>query len=175
MTLAEDSTMTRPAAASGRRFGRFGGPAGDHDMMIGDIAERSGLSVDTLRYYEKIGLIPAPLRDAGGRRVYDETILGWLRFLDRLKSTGLGMRERLRYADLRTRSGVDSVRERREMLERHREKVAADLARMTETLALLDGKVDLYRRIERGDEPDPVASLATAMPGGGAGRREAGR
>ena len=132
-------------------------------MMIGEIAERSGMSVDTLRYYEKIGLIPAPLRDAGGRRVYDEVILGWLRFLDKLKATGLGMRERLRYADLRTRPGLASVRERREMLESHREKVSEDLERLRETLELLDSKVVLYRRIESGELPDPLADLATAL------------
>ncbi len=132
-------------------------------MMIGEIAERSGMSVDTLRYYEKIGLIPAPLRDAGGRRVYDEVILGWLRFLDKLKATGLGMRERLRYADLRTRPGLESVRERREMLEAHREKVSEDLERLRETLELLDSKVVLYRRIESGELPDPLADLATAL------------
>ena len=132
-------------------------------MMIGEIAERSGMSVDTLRYYEKIGLIPAPLRDAGGRRVYDEVILGWLRFLDKLKATGLGMRERLRYADLRTRPGLGSVRERREMLEAHREKVSEDLERLRETLELLDSKVVLYRRIESGELPDPLADLATAL------------
>jgi DNA-binding transcriptional MerR regulator len=131
-------------------------------MMIGDLAQRTGLSVDTLRYYEKIGLVPAPLRDSGGRRVYDEAILGWLRFLDRLKATGLGMRDRLRYADLRTRTGVASVRERREMLERHRDKVAADLEKLADTLKLLDEKVDLYRRIESGEVADPVVPLAEA-------------
>ncbi|WP_417773729.1 MerR family transcriptional regulator [Stappia sp.] len=132
-------------------------------MMIGDLAQRTGLSVDTLRYYEKIGLIPAPLRDSGGRRIYDTAILGWLDFLDRLKATGLGMRDRLRYADLRTHPGVASVRERREMLERHREKVAADLDRLGETLKLLDDKVDLYRRIESGEVDDPVAPLSEAL------------
>ncbi|MHC5654323.1 MerR family transcriptional regulator [Stappia sp. ICDLI1TA098] len=132
-------------------------------MMIGDLAQRTGLSVDTLRYYEKIGLIPAPLRDSGGRRIYDTAILGWLDFLDRLKATGLGMRDRLRYADLRTHPGVASVRERREMLERHREKVAADLDRLGETLKLLDDKVDLYRRIESGEVDDPVTPLSEAL------------
>lgn len=129
-------------------------------MMIGETSERSGLSVDTLRYYEKIGLIPPPLRDGGGRRVYDATILRWLTFLDRLKATGLGMQDRLRYADLRTQPGKASVRERREMLESHREKVNADIQRLKETLDLLDAKVDLYRKIEADEVPDPLEHLA---------------
>lgn len=140
-------------------------------MMIGELARHSGLSVDTLRYYEKIGLVPPPLRDAGGRRVYDAAALRWLGFLERLKATGLGMRERLRYAELRVRPGVASVRERREMLEHHREKVAADLQRLTDTLALLDDKVALYRRIESGEVADPVAPMAEAAIGGSAARR----
>ncbi|WP_186390023.1 MerR family transcriptional regulator [Stappia sp. TSB10P1A] len=140
-------------------------------MMIGELARHSGLSVDTLRYYEKIGLVPPPLRDTGGRRVYDAAALRWLGFLERLKATGLGMRERLRYAELRVRPGVASVRERREMLEQHRDKVAADLQRLTDTLALLDDKVALYRRIESGEVADPVAPMAEAAIGGGAARR----
>lgn len=134
-------------------------------MMIGEIAARSGMSVDTLRYYEKIGLIPPPLRDAGGRRVYDETILGWLNFLDRLKATGLGMQERLRYADLRTRPGRESVRERREMLETHRERVGEELVRLQETLELLDQKIDIYAQIEAGALPDPLESLSKKLAG----------
>ncbi|WP_186394191.1 MerR family transcriptional regulator [Stappia sp. TSB10GB4] len=140
-------------------------------MMIGELARHSGLSVDTLRYYEKIGLVPPPLRDAGGRRVYDAAALRWLGFLERLKATGLGMRERIRYAELRVRPGVASVRERREMLEQHRDKVAADLRRLTDTLALLDDKVALYRRIESGEVADPVAPMAEAAIGRSAARR----
>lgn len=81
------------------------------------------------------------------------------------------MRERIRYAELRVRPGVASVRERREMLEQHRDKVAADLRRLTDTLALLDDKVALYRRIESGEVADPVAPMAEAAIGRSAARR----
>ncbi|POF29734.1 MerR family transcriptional regulator [Roseibium marinum] len=124
-------------------------------MRIGDLAEKSGLSTDTLRYYEKIGLIPRPLRDAGGRRIYDGTILRWIEFLDRLKATGMGIRDRLRYAELRT-LGSASLAERRSLLESHRRKVVADIARLTETLEVLDDKVVLYRRMEAGETVDPA-------------------
>lgn len=134
-------------------------------MKIGDLAARTGLSVDTLRYYEKIGLIPAPLRDAGGRRVYDASILRWLQFLERLKATGMGIRDRLAYAELRAR-GAETARERREMIERHRQKVAASLWEMQKTLELLDEKVETYRKIEAGEIEDPGALPAPrAMKG----------
>ncbi|MET1411879.1 MerR family transcriptional regulator [Roseibium sp. HPY-6] len=124
-------------------------------MRIGDLAEKSGLSTDTLRYYEKIGLLPKPPRDGGGRRVYDETVLRWIDFLARLKSTGMGIKGRLRYADLRTK-GAASLTERRQMLETHREKVAGDVARLTEMLTVLDEKIDLYKRMEAGEAVDPA-------------------
>lgn len=124
-------------------------------MKIGDLAEKSGLSADTLRYYEKIGLIPRPLRDAGGRRVYDRTILRWIDFLDRLKSTGMGIRDRLRYAELRSQGGA-SLSARRELLETHRDKVAGDIVRLTEMLDVLDDKIDLYKRMEAGETVDPA-------------------
>ncbi|MCV0424734.1 MAG: MerR family transcriptional regulator [Roseibium sp.] len=123
-------------------------------MRIGDLAEKSGLSTDTLRYYEKIGLLPKPLRDTAGRRVYDQTILRWIDFLDRLKSTGMGIRDRLRYADLRT-MGSASLSSRRRMLETHRQKVVDDIARMSEMLDVLDDKIDLYKRMEAGEPVDP--------------------
>ncbi|MES0811518.1 MerR family transcriptional regulator [Roseibium sp. SCPC15] len=124
-------------------------------MRIGDLAEKSGLSTDTLRYYEKIGLLPKPLRDAGGRRIYDQTILRWIDFLDRLKATGMGIKDRLRYADLRTKGGA-SLTERREMLEVHRVKVREDISRLAEMLSVLDEKIDLYRRMEAGEPVDPA-------------------
>lgn len=124
------------------------------DMRIGDLARISGLSTDTLRYYEKIGLLPRALRDAGGRRIYDETILRWIDFLGRLKSTGMGINDRLRYAQLRSR-GSASLTSRRQMLEAHRQKVADDVDKLTEMLGVLDEKIDLYRRMEAGDPVDP--------------------
>ncbi|MEP0235617.1 MerR family transcriptional regulator [Roseibium sp.] len=123
-------------------------------MLIGDLAQKCGLSVDTLRYYEKIGLIPKPLRDRGGRRIYDQTILRWVDFLDRLKATGMGIKDRLRYADLRTR-GAASLTERRQMLEEHRDKARSDLERLTEMLDVLDDKIILYRKMEAGEAVDP--------------------
>ncbi|WP_420333485.1 MerR family transcriptional regulator [Roseibium sp.] len=124
-------------------------------MRIGDLAEMSGLSTDTLRYYEKIGLLPKPLRDAGGRRVYDETILRWIDFLARLKSTGMGISKRQQYAELRTK-GAASLQARRAMLEEHRRKVSDDITALTDMLTVLDEKIDLYKRMEAGETVDPA-------------------
>ncbi|WP_052711504.1 MerR family DNA-binding transcriptional regulator [Elstera litoralis] len=58
-------------------------------MKIGDLAARCGLSVHTLRYYERIGLLPRIARDQGQQRVYDSAALVWIAFLGRLKTTGM--------------------------------------------------------------------------------------
>jgi 4-carboxymuconolactone decarboxylase len=70
-------------------------------MRIGEIARLSGLSAHTLRYYERIGLLPYADRDRSGQRDYDASILAWTEFLGRLKTTGMPIREMLRYAALR--------------------------------------------------------------------------
>ena len=61
-------------------------------MKIGQLAKRSGLSAYTIRYYERIGLLPRADRDRSGQRDYDASILTWIEFLDRLKTTGMPIR-----------------------------------------------------------------------------------
>ena len=64
-------------------------PEGSTTLSIGELAEATGVSRDTLRYYEKEGLVPHPERSArGGHRMYDQRHIGWIRFLRRLRSTG---------------------------------------------------------------------------------------
>lgn len=116
-------------------------------MKISDVAERSGLSIDTLRFYEKIGLIEPPPRDDAGRRDYPEAVLGWIRFLDQLNATGMKQADRIRYARLRA-EGPATYAERRAMLETHRTEIARRLAELEETLALMDRKVAHYRALE---------------------------
>jgi DNA-binding transcriptional MerR regulator len=70
------------------------------------VANRTGLSVHTLRYYEKIGLIPVAAKDGAGLRVYDASIFPWTEFLGRLKQTGMPIQDMLRYAALRTAGPV---------------------------------------------------------------------
>ena len=120
-------------------------------MMIGEVSDRTGLSVDTLRFYEKIGLIEPPLRNDGGRRVYGLDVLGWIYFLEQLNATGMKQADRVRYAALR-QQGDSTLTARREMLEAHRAVIAEKLERMQDTMALMDRKVAAYRALERETE-----------------------
>lgn len=117
-------------------------------MKIGELATRSGLSAHTIRYYERIGLLPYADRDSSGQRDYDASILVWIEFLDRLKTTGMPIREMLRYAALREQ-GVGTEPERRAVLERHRERVRARVAEQQAALLVLDAKIAGYAGTEK--------------------------
>jgi DNA-binding transcriptional MerR regulator len=112
-------------------------------MKIGELAKRSGLSAHTIRYYERIGLLPYADRDQSGQRDYDASILIWMTFLDRLKTVGMPIREMLHYAALRER-GVVTEAERCALLERHRERVRAHVADLQACLLVLDTKIAGY-------------------------------
>jgi DNA-binding transcriptional MerR regulator len=112
-------------------------------MKIGELAKQSGLTAHTLRYYERIGLLPYVGRDRSGQRDYDASILTWIEFLGRMKTTGMPVREMLRYAALRERGAATEV-ERRDLLERHRERVRAHVAGLNACLLVLDAKIAGY-------------------------------
>jgi DNA-binding transcriptional MerR regulator len=117
-------------------------------MKIGELAKRSELSAHTIRYYERIGLLPHADRDRSGQRDYDASILTWIEFLGRLKATGMPIREMLCYAALRTRGAGTEV-ERRQLLERHRERVRAHVAELKACLLVLDAKIAGYAGMEK--------------------------
>jgi DNA-binding transcriptional MerR regulator len=125
-------------------------------MKIGELAERSGFSAHTIRYYERIGLVPRVGRDQSKHRAYDASILTWLEFIGRLKTTGMPIREMRRYAELRSK-GPSSNAERRKLLEAHRKRVRAHVADLQSCLAVLDKKIAGYAgstsRIENSNEP----------------------
>jgi DNA-binding transcriptional MerR regulator len=118
-------------------------------LTIQQAAAACGLTVHTLRYYERIGLIrPVPRRGNGHRR-YRADDMGWIAFLLRLRATGMTVEEMARYARLREAGETqDSLAERKRMLQAHAERVALDAAALNETLAYLRHKISLYDDME---------------------------
>ncbi|PPK69733.1 MerR family transcriptional regulator [Actinokineospora auranticolor] len=119
---------------------------------IAEAAHRSGLSIDTLRYYERIELIDPPARDSGGRRAYTDEDLAWLHFLTKLRTTGMPIKLMREYARLR-HQGVASVGARKHILVRHREDVLARIEELRSCLQVLNYKIENYERIS-GSEQD---------------------
>lgn len=111
-------------------------------MRIGEIAKLTGLTISKLRYYEKHGLIRVS-RDSNGLRDYDERDVEWLKFIQRLKDTGMLIRDIKTYADLRY-LGDGTISERLKMLQVHREYVLAQQRRWQEYLQNLDDKIHIY-------------------------------
>jgi DNA-binding transcriptional MerR regulator len=113
-------------------------------LSIAEAAEATGLSSDTLRYYERDGLLLRPVaRSASGHRRYTDTDLGWIEMVTRLRATGMPIREIRRYAEL-VRAGEGNELARLQILRAHREQVLADLAAVQEHLRAIDQKIGVY-------------------------------
>ena len=113
-------------------------------MTIGEIAARTQLPESTLRYYEKKMLLRVS-RDQSGWRDYAESDIKWIKFIRRLKDTGMPLREIQRYSALRY-AGDGTMTERLEMLLVHRQYVLEQQQKWTGYLQNLDEKIAFYRR-----------------------------
>ncbi|MFJ3957104.1 MerR family transcriptional regulator [Arthrobacter sp. NPDC090010] len=113
-------------------------------FTIAQVAERTGLSQHTLRYYERDGLLPHEVgRASSGRRAYSEQDVGGIVMIARLRATGMPIAEIRRYARL-VRDGDTSVPARLQLLVEHREHVLAQLHEAKEHLAAIEAKIALY-------------------------------
>jgi DNA-binding transcriptional MerR regulator len=118
-------------------------------LSIAEVAARSGLSADTLRYYERIGLIDPPARTSAGRRAYQPEELDWLAFLTRMRHTGLPLRALREYAALRrVRTDVTAAR-RKQILVEYRCDIARRINELQTSLDVLDYKIGNYDQVER--------------------------
>jgi DNA-binding transcriptional MerR regulator len=104
----------------------------------------SGFSLDTLRYYERIGLLPRIRRTAAGRRVFSEVDLKWLALLRCLRDTGMPVAEMLRFVRLMN-DGAATVAERADILTAHHQRVENQIDRLQAHLEQIRTKIDIYR------------------------------
>jgi DNA-binding transcriptional MerR regulator len=111
---------------------------------IAQAAEASALTPDTLRYYERDGLMLRPVgRSATGHRRYTDGDLRWIQLLTCLRGTGMPIREVRRYAEL-VRDGDGNEQARLDLLRAHRLHVLAQLAEVQEHLGAIDRKIGIY-------------------------------
>jgi DNA-binding transcriptional MerR regulator len=115
---------------------------------VREVSDQTGLSAHTLRWYEQVGLLDPVDRDTAGRRRYVATDMDRLRFLLKLRSTGMPVRDMIRYVDL-ARRGPTTVAERLEILVEHRQRVLTQIEALTDDLKIIEYKIDLYSDAER--------------------------
>lgn len=110
---------------------------------IDQAAERMGISKHTLRYYEREGLLPPITKASNGHRRYTDDDLGWVKFLQLLRGTGMPIREMKSFVAL-TWAGDHTIAQRVEILERYRVALRERMAADREHLKFLDHKIDYY-------------------------------
>lgn len=122
-------------------------------FSIAEAGALTGTSSDTLRYYERAGVMPTIGRTHGGQRVYTSEDLGWITFVRRLRATGMTIQRIAEYTTM-VRQGEGTITERRRIIEEHRATVAAAVAELTTVLGVLDRKIEHYEAAERGIDLD---------------------
>lgn len=118
-------------------------PDGRDRYTISEVAAMTGLTAHTLRWYERIGLMPHVDRSHTGQRRFSDHDLQWLAFVGKLRLTGMPVASMVRYAEL-VREGDRTVAARRELLEDTRRDVASRIAELRDALAVLDVKISHY-------------------------------
>lgn len=129
---------------------------GESGWTIGNVAARVGLDVDTLRYYERRGVLPHPARDAVGRRQYDDNGVHLIEVLLHLKGTGMPLEQIAGFTRL-VALDPGGVRERLELLIQHREAVRHQIVEWNGSLQVIDGKIrDYTRRLDTNHPPETL-------------------
>jgi DNA-binding transcriptional MerR regulator len=114
------------------------------DLTIQQAAERTGLSTHTLRYYERVNLLPSIERATNGHRRYSEQDLRWIEFVKRLRSTGMPICEVQHYLET-YEQGDAGIAERLEIMEAHRHRLMAKIEELDGFLMRIEAKVENYR------------------------------
>ena len=129
-------------------------------MKIAEVSEQYGLSADTLRYYERVGLIPPVHRNEGGIRDYDELDLRRVDFIKCMRGAGLPIEVLIEYMEL-VQQGDKTIEARKEILVEQRDLVVARLEEMQKTLDRLNYKIDVYEKalLKKEQEMIPVEEL----------------
>ncbi|WP_162098314.1 MerR family transcriptional regulator [Fictibacillus macauensis] len=120
-------------------------------MSIQQVTEAMGVTAHTLRYYEKIGLLPSIERDASGYRRYTEEDLNWLKFITKLRESNMPIRDILQYGAL-IKEGNHTRAARKELLQQHKEYIEQQMALLQVGLEIVNEKIMYYQEKEKGDQ-----------------------
>lgn len=130
-------------------------------LSIDQVAETMGITKHTLRYYEREGLLAEISKGSNGHRSYTEEDLGWIKFLQLLRGTGMPIREMKRFVNL-TRAGDHTIAERVEVLARYRVSLTARMEADRESMQFLERKIEFYSGVLA--EEQSAAASSAALP-----------
>ena len=122
-------------------------------MTIAEVSKKYNLTQDTIRYYEKEGLIPTIPRTESGIRNFDEESCNWIEFIKCMRNAGLEIEVLKEYVKL-FREGKSTVTKRKELLQKQRKKLLEKQKNINETIDRLNYKIKLYDEIEAGKRKD---------------------
>ncbi|WP_395639676.1 MerR family transcriptional regulator [Pseudolysinimonas sp.] len=124
------------------------------DYSIDEAAARTGLTKHTLRYYEREGLLPPIAKASSGHRRYTDDDIGWVKFLQLLRATGMPIREAKAFVTL-TWAGDHTIPQRVEVLTGYRSALVERMAQDAEHLETLNRKIDFYSGVLQARDATP--------------------
>ena len=113
-------------------------------MTISEVSEKYEITADTLRYYERIGLIPRVPRKSNGIRDYDETSCNWVSFIKCMRNAGVQIEALIEYVKLMQKDG--SEKRRMDILKDQRKKLVDKMETLQATIERLDYKIEIYNK-----------------------------
>ncbi len=114
-------------------------------MRIGQVSEKYDISTDTLRYYERIGLLPFIRRNSNGIREFEDIDIKRIEFIKCMRSAGLSIEVLIKYFQL-MEQGDKTTEARKQILLDQREKLVTKMKKYQETLDILDYKIEIYKK-----------------------------
>lgn len=130
-----------------------------------DVANITGLSIFTIRFYDKVGLLPFVSRNKSGNRVFTESNINMMKTICCLKNTGMPIKDIKKYIDF-CMEGVGTIDSRKKLLLEHRKEVMAQIHALNENLNLIDAKIANY------DSPNAVEIITELIRKGNDEMRE---
>jgi DNA-binding transcriptional MerR regulator len=124
-------------------------------MKIAEVSEQYGISLDTLRYYERIGLIPPVTRNESGIRDYNELDIRRVEFVKCMRSAGLPIEILIEYIGL-VQQGDQTIEARKDILVEQRELLISRMEQMQKTLDILDHKIEVYEKAVLKNEKEMI-------------------
>lgn len=122
-------------------------------MTISELSKKYNLTADTIRYYEKEGLIPRVPRTKNGIRDFDENTCSWIEFIKCMRNAGLEIETLKQYVTL-FKQGRKTIKERKILLEEQRNKLLEKQKNINATLDRLNYKIKWYEEMEQGKRKD---------------------